>query len=45
MAQPSNDITRTMRFGKHLPHEKAFYTAVLKGHIALDTDVLPNGMT
>ena len=39
----TTDITRTVHFGKPSAHEKACYTAVLKGHIALDTVVFPNG--
>lgn len=41
----TTDITRTVHFGKPSAHEKACYTAVLKGHIALDTAVFPNGTT
>nr|DAD21743.1 TPA_asm: hypothetical protein HUJ06_023206 [Nelumbo nucifera] len=37
------DITRTVHFGKPSAHEKACYTAVLKGHIALNTARFPNG--
>ncbi|KAI3893103.1 hypothetical protein MKX03_015673 [Papaver bracteatum] len=39
----TTDITRTVHFGKPSAHEKACYTAVLKGHIALDTARFPNG--
>ncbi|MCL7034223.1 hypothetical protein MKW94_002893 [Papaver nudicaule] len=39
----TTDITRTVHFGKPSAHEKACYTAVLKGHIALDTAIFPNG--
>eukprot|EP00249_Psilotum_nudum_P015510 c25365_g1_i1 orf=143-2239(+) len=39
----TTDVTRTMHFGKPSAHEKACYTRVLKGHIALDTAVFPNG--
>ncbi|KAJ0973659.1 hypothetical protein J5N97_015624 [Dioscorea zingiberensis] len=41
----TTDITRTVHFGKPSDHEKACYTAVLKGHIALDIAVFPNGTT
>lgn len=41
----TTDITRTVHFGKPSAHEKACYTAVLKGHIALDSAVFPNGTT
>eukprot|EP00252_Welwitschia_mirabilis_P017029 TRINITY_DN3786_c0_g1_i1.p1 TRINITY_DN3786_c0_g1~~TRINITY_DN3786_c0_g1_i1.p1 ORF type:complete len:663 (-),score=143.58 TRINITY_DN3786_c0_g1_i1:272-2260(-) len=41
----TTDITRTVHFGKPSAHEKACYTAVLKGHIALDIAVFPNGTT
>ncbi|KAJ3673127.1 hypothetical protein LUZ60_006501 [Juncus effusus] len=39
----TTDITRTVHFGKPSQHEKACYTAVLRGHIGLDTAVFPNG--
>lgn len=39
----TTDITRTVHFGKPLAHEKACYTAVLKGHIALGNARFPNG--
>ncbi|KAK9136390.1 hypothetical protein Syun_015720 [Stephania yunnanensis] len=39
----TTDITRTVHFGKPSAHEKACYTAVLKGHIALDAARFPNG--
>ncbi|XP_042507882.1 aminopeptidase P1 isoform X2 [Macadamia integrifolia] len=39
----TTDITRTVHFGKPSAHEKACYTAVLKGHITLDTARFPNG--
>ncbi|KAI5080956.1 hypothetical protein GOP47_0004139 [Adiantum capillus-veneris] len=39
----TTDITRTVHFGKPSAHEKSCYTKVLKGHIALDTAVFPNG--
>ncbi|CAA7404257.1 unnamed protein product [Spirodela intermedia] len=41
----TTDITRTVHFGKPSAHEKACYTAVLKGHIALDIATFPNGTT
>ncbi|CAL4984223.1 unnamed protein product [Urochloa decumbens] len=41
----TTDITRTVHFGKPSEHEKSCYTAVLKGHIALDIAVFPNGTT
>lgn len=39
----TTDITRTVHFGKPSAHEKTCYTAVLKGHIALDVARFPNG--
>ncbi|KAF9591681.1 hypothetical protein IFM89_005553 [Coptis chinensis] len=39
----TTDITRTVHFGKPSAHEKTCYTAVLKGHIALDAARFPNG--
>ncbi|KAK4584350.1 hypothetical protein RGQ29_022183 [Quercus rubra] len=39
----TTDITRTVHFGKPSEHEKACYTAVLKGHIALGNAHFPNG--
>ncbi|KAK3033837.1 hypothetical protein RJ639_034255 [Escallonia herrerae] len=39
----TTDITRTVHFGKPSEHEKACYTAVLKGHIALGVARFPNG--
>ncbi|CAD6256859.1 unnamed protein product [Miscanthus lutarioriparius] len=41
----TTDITRTVHFGRPSEHEKSCYTAVLKGHIALDIAVFPNGTT
>ncbi|WOL11656.1 hypothetical protein Cni_G20420 [Canna indica] len=41
----TTDITRTVHFGKPSAHEKSCYTAVLKGHIALDSAKFPNGTT
>ncbi|KAL7256309.1 hypothetical protein ACSBR1_010269 [Camellia fascicularis] len=39
----TTDITRTVHFGKPTAHEKACYTVVLKGHIALGNACFPNG--
>ncbi|XP_030523904.2 aminopeptidase P1 isoform X2 [Rhodamnia argentea] len=39
----TTDITRTVHFGRPSAHEKACYTAVLKGHIALGNARFPNG--
>lgn len=39
----TTDITRTVHFGNPSTHEKACYTAVLKGHIALGNACFPNG--
>ncbi|KAI7835935.1 hypothetical protein COHA_010169 [Chlorella ohadii] len=39
----TTDITRTMHFGSPSEHQKACYTAVLQGHIGLDTAVWPEG--
>ncbi|KAL2905618.1 Aminopeptidase P1 [Bienertia sinuspersici] len=39
----TTDITRTVHFGKPSAHEKACYTGVLKGHIALDVARFPKG--
>ncbi|MBA0881538.1 hypothetical protein Goshw_025792 [Gossypium schwendimanii] len=39
----TTDITRTVHFGKPSAHEKACYTSVLKGHIALGNAQFPNG--
>ena len=33
----TTDITRTMHFGTPSDHQKRCFTAVLKGHIALDS--------
>ncbi|KAF8028719.1 hypothetical protein BT93_E1391 [Corymbia citriodora subsp. variegata] len=41
----TTDITRTVHFGRPSAHEKACYTAVLKGHIALGNARFPNGTT
>lgn len=39
----TTDITRTMHFGTPTENQKAAYTAVLKGHINLDTAIWPEG--
>ncbi|KAK9678236.1 hypothetical protein RND81_11G198200 [Saponaria officinalis] len=39
----TTDITRTVHFGQPSAHEKACYTAVLKGHIALGNARFPKG--
>ncbi|CAO2830257.1 unnamed protein product [Amaranthus hypochondriacus] len=39
----TTDITRTVHFGRSSAHEKACYTGVLKGHIALDSARFPKG--
>ncbi|MBA0870060.1 hypothetical protein Goshw_007347 [Gossypium schwendimanii] len=39
----TTDITRTVHFGKPSEHEKACFTSVLKGHIALGNARFPNG--
>ncbi|XP_058777887.1 aminopeptidase P1 [Vicia villosa] len=39
----TTDITRTVHFGRPSDHEKASYTAVLKGHISLGNARFPNG--
>ncbi|XP_073293768.1 aminopeptidase P1-like isoform X1 [Primulina huaijiensis] len=41
----TTDITRTVHFGKPTAHEKASYSAVLKGHIGLGNAIFPNGTT
>ncbi|GAA0151268.1 protease [Lithospermum erythrorhizon] len=41
----TTDITRTVHFGVPTAHEKACYTAVLKGHIALGNAHFPSGTT
>ncbi|KAL1569444.1 actin patch protein [Salvia divinorum] len=41
----TTDITRTVHFGKPTSHEKACYTAVLKGHIGLGNARFPSGTT
>ncbi|KAL0343325.1 UNVERIFIED_CONTAM: Aminopeptidase P1 [Sesamum angustifolium] len=41
----TTDITRTVHFGKPTSHEKACYTAVLKGHIGLGNARFPTGTT
>lgn len=37
----TTDITRTMHFGTPSAHQRACYTRVLQGHIALDSAVFP----
>lgn len=39
----TTDVTRTVHLGQPSAHQKAAFTAVLKGHIALDTAVWPEG--
>ncbi|XP_062155459.1 aminopeptidase P1 isoform X2 [Alnus glutinosa] len=39
----TTDITRTVHFGKPSEHERASYTAVLKGHIDLGNARFPDG--
>jgi Xaa-Pro aminopeptidase len=39
----TTDITRTMHFGEPTAHQKAAYTAVLQGHIMLDSAIWPEG--
>ena len=39
----TTDITRTMHFGAPSAHERRCFTRVLKGHIALDRAVFPEG--
>lgn len=39
----TTDVTRTLHFGTPTEYEKACFTAVLKGHIALDSAVFPVG--
>lgn len=42
----TTDVTRTMHFGNTATeHEKECFTRVLKGHIAIDTAVFPEGTT
>lgn len=38
----TTDVTRTLHFGDPTPYEKACFTHVLKGHIALATAVFPD---
>ena len=40
----TTDITRTMHFGTPSEHQKRCFTAVLKGHIALDSCVAAASM-
>lgn len=39
----TTDVTRTVHFGTPSEHERRCFTAVLKGHIALDQAVFPEG--
>lgn len=39
----TTDITRTMHFGQPSEHVRRCFTAVLRGHIALDRVILPEG--
>lgn len=39
----TTDITRTVHMGQPTAHQRATYTAVLKGHIQLDTAIWPEG--
>jgi Xaa-Pro aminopeptidase len=39
----TTDVTRTVHFGTPTAHQRACYTGVLKGHIALATAVFPEG--
>ncbi|KAI9022617.1 Creatinase/aminopeptidase [Hyaloraphidium curvatum] len=41
----TTDVTRTFHFGTPSAAEREAYTLVLKGHIALDTLVVPKGTT
>ncbi|CAI5505336.1 unnamed protein product [Closterium sp. Naga37s-1] len=41
----TTDVTRTMHFGMPTEHEKKCYTLVLKGYIALEQVIFPNGTT
>ncbi|CEP17177.1 hypothetical protein [Parasitella parasitica] len=41
----TTDVTRTWHFGTPTDYEKACFTAVLQGHIALDMAVFPTGTT
>ncbi|CAO3620159.1 unnamed protein product [Mucor hiemalis] len=41
----TTDVTRTLHFGTPTQFEKACFTAVLQGHIALDIAVFPTGTT
>ncbi|CAO0802804.1 unnamed protein product [Mucor circinelloides] len=41
----TTDVTRTLHFGTPTDYEKACFTAVLQGHIALDLAVFPTGTT
>ena len=39
----TTDVTRTLHFGTPTPRQKAAYTAVLKGHLALSAAKFPSG--
>lgn len=39
----TTDVTRTLHFGEPTPRQKAAYTAVLKGHLALSAAKFPSG--
>ncbi|KAL6771533.1 hypothetical protein ACKKBG_A26750 [Auxenochlorella protothecoides x Auxenochlorella symbiontica] len=39
----TTDVTRTMHFGTPSEHQRRCFTRVLRGHIALDTAVYPEG--
>lgn len=41
----TTDVTRTLHFGTPTQYEKMCFTAVLQGHIGLDTAVFPIGTT
>ncbi|KAI9487677.1 MAG: hypothetical protein EXX96DRAFT_473102, partial [Benjaminiella poitrasii] len=41
----TTDVTRTLHFGTPTQYEKACFTAVLQGHIALDMAIFPTGTT
>ena len=41
----TTDVTRTVHFGEPTSYQKECYTRVLKGHIALDTIIFPEGTT
>eukprot|EP00761_Pharyngomonas_kirbyi_P014833 gb/GECH01014863.1/.p1 GENE.gb/GECH01014863.1/~~gb/GECH01014863.1/.p1 ORF type:complete len:617 (+),score=120.10 gb/GECH01014863.1/:1-1851(+) len=41
----TTDVTRTVHLGSPTPYQQECFTAVLQGHIALDTAVFPDSMT